>query len=225
MPKRHYPGGKIVLCSCLHAASLHVLLAGSHYIDAMQGMRVHACLPLQLVAQTCKCLRDRILKTLTSAIVMSRMIPAGVDVRVTELLAGASTGDKLVNTVRQIMVLLRANGLVTSMRLLPSAVGVHPKNRDGTGRNSADVHTLLSNLLEVGFVAERTHCVAIEPANEQELRLEPSARWQLPRPPGLHEATDLEGLEPLWQPYQFRSPHHCRIIADGPLTRAPRARR
>ena len=85
---------------------------------------------------------------------MSRMIPADVDVRVTELLAGASTGDKLVNTVHQIMVLLRENGLVTSMRLLPSAVGVHPKNRDGTGLNSADVHTLLSNLLEVGFVAE-----------------------------------------------------------------------
>ena len=123
-------------------------------IDAMQGM--HACLPLQLVAQTCKCLRDRILKTLTSAIVMSSMIPADVDVRVTELLAGASTGDKLVNTVHQIMVLLRENGLVTSMRLLPSAVGVHPKNRDGAGLNSADVHTLLSNLLEVGFVAERT---------------------------------------------------------------------
>ena len=102
-------------------------------------------------------------------IVMSRMIPADVDVRVTELLAGASTGDKLVNTVHQIMVLLREHGLVTSMRLLPSAVGVHPKNRDGTGLNSADVHTLLSNLLEVGFVAERTHCVAIEPANEQEL--------------------------------------------------------
>ena len=79
---------------------------------------------------------------------MSRMIPADVDVRVTELLAGASTGDKLVNTVHQIMVLLREHGLVTSMRLLPSAVGVHPKNRDGTGLNSADVHTLLSNLLE-----------------------------------------------------------------------------
>ena len=221
MPKRHYPGGKIVLCSCLHAASLHVLLAGSHYIDAMQGMHVHACLPLQLVAQTCKCLRDRILKTLTSAIVMSSMIPADVDVRVTELLAGASTGDKLVNTVHQIMVLLRENGLVTSMRLLPSAVGVHPKNRDGTGLNSADVHTLLSNLLEVGFVAERTHCVAIEPANEQELD------WN-------HQLVgSCQGLLGFMKPQTLKALSLCgshtnfalRIIADGAPHEGPESQK
>ena len=86
------------------------------------------------------------------------------------LLEGAATGEKLVNTVHQIMQVLRDNGLVSSMRLLPSAVGVHPKNRDGMGLNSSDVHTLLSNLLEVGFVSERTHCVAIEPANDEELK-------------------------------------------------------
>lgn len=221
MPKRHYPGGKIVLCSCLHAASLHVLLAGSHYIDAMQGMHVHACLPLQLVAQTCKCLRDRILKTLTSAIVMSSMTPADVDVRVTELLAGASTGDKLVNTVHQIMVLLRENGLVTSMRLLPSAVGVHPKNRDGTGLNSADVHTLLSNLLEVGFVAERTHCVAIEPANEQELD------WN-------HQLVgSCQGLLGFMKPQTLKALSLCgshtnfalRIIADGAPHEGPESQK
>ena len=182
-------------------------------IDAMQ--------PLQLVAQTCKCLRDRILKTLTSAIVMSSMIPADVDVRVTELLAGASTGDKLVNTVHQIMVLLRENGLVTSMRLLPSAVGVHPKNRDGTGLNSADVHTLLSNLLEVGVVAERTHCVAIEPANEQELD------WN-------HQLVgSCQGLLGFMKPQTLKALSLCgshtnfalRIIADGAPHEGPESQK
>ena len=98
------------------------------------------------------------------------MIPADVDRRVSMLLDGAASGEKLVNTVHQVMQVLRDNGLVTSMRLVPSAVGVHPKNRDGMGLNSSDVHTLLSNLLEVGFVSERTHCVAIEPASDEELK-------------------------------------------------------
>ena len=77
--------------------------------------------------------------------------------------------EKLVNTVHQIMQLLLGNGLGTSMRLVPSAAGAHSKKLDGICLNSADVRTLLSNLLEVGFVAEWTCCTAIEPANDQEL--------------------------------------------------------
>ena len=148
------------------------------------------------------------------------MIPPDVDARVTELLASASTGDKLVNTVHQIMVLFREHGLVTSMRLLPSAVGVHPKNRDGTGLNSADVHSLLSNLLEVGFVAERTHCVAIEPANEEELawnhQLVGSCQGLL----GTMKPQTLKALSLCMEAIRTS---HSGSSQTGPLTRAPRA--
>ncbi|CAE7196949.1 unnamed protein product [Symbiodinium sp. CCMP2456] len=149
------------------------------------------------------------------------MIPPDVDARVTELLAGASTGDKLVNTVHQIMVLFREHGLVTSMRLVPAAVGVHPKNRDGTGLNSADVHTLLSNLLEVGFVAERTHCVAIEPANEQELdwnnQLVGSCQGLL----GTMKPQTLKALSLCGSHTNFA----LRIVADGAPHEGPESHR
>ena len=56
------------------------------------------------------------------------------------------------------MQLLLGNGLGTSTQLVPSAAMAHSKKIDGICLNSADVRTLLSNLLEVGFVAEWTRC-------------------------------------------------------------------
>ena len=100
---------------------------------------------------------------LTCLVIPIMSIPADVDARVTNLLQSS------VKTVQEVMHILRESNLVTTMRLEPESVGVHPKNRDGLGLNSTDVHTLLANLLEVGFVGERVHAVAIEPASRDEL--------------------------------------------------------
>ena len=95
-------------------------------------------------------------------------IPASVEARVNELLQQSATGDKLVKTVDEILQLLRQSGLSTSMRLVPGVVGVHPRNRDGAGINSADVHDLLQSVMEVGFLQSRVHAVAIEVASDSE---------------------------------------------------------
>ena len=154
------------------------VLAGSYISrDAKQGMHVWSArwqlshdrqAGQCMYAWSCFCLRSVVSRLLVWVIpIMS--IPADVDARVTNLLQSSASGDKLVKTVQEVMHILRESNLVTTMRLEPGSVGVHPKNRDGLGLNSTDVHTLLANLLEVGFVGERVHAVAIEPASRDEL--------------------------------------------------------
>ncbi|CAJ1395624.1 unnamed protein product [Effrenium voratum] len=81
-------------------------------------------------------------------------------------LKDAADGDRLVKAVDDIMSMLRTEGHVCTQRLPPQQVGVHPCNRDGLGLSSADVHSLLDEIIDVGFVASRVHAVAVEIADD-----------------------------------------------------------
>ncbi|CAJ1412726.1 unnamed protein product [Effrenium voratum] len=79
-----------------------------------------------------------------------------------QLLAKAEAGDGLVKAGEQVLELLRGCNVVQRMRLPPKAVGIHPSNRDGLGINALDVHSLINDVLEVGFVPSLVHAVATE---------------------------------------------------------------
>ena len=76
-----------------------------------------------------------------------------------QLLAKAEAGDGLVKAGEQVLELLRGCNVVQRMRLPPKAVGIHPSNRDGLGINALDVHSLINDVLEVGFVPSLVHAV------------------------------------------------------------------
>ncbi|CAE7611208.1 unnamed protein product [Symbiodinium sp. CCMP2592] len=82
--------------------------------------------------------------------------------QVDSMLDQAAEGDRLVRTVQDLLQLLKQNNLVTSMRLSPMHVGVHPKNRDGAGIIAGDCLELLENVLSVGFVRDRITALAVE---------------------------------------------------------------
>ena len=90
------------------------------------------------------------------------MLTADVKCSIGQLLARAEAGDGLVKAGEQVLELLRGCNVVQRMRLPPKAVGIHPSNRDGLGINALDVHSLINDVLEVGFVPSLVHAVATE---------------------------------------------------------------
>ena len=70
--------------------------------------------------------------------------------------------EKLVKTVQSCLDFLTEHGMVTTMKLPPLAVGVHPSNRDGCGVNPRDVHELIDNITAVGWVDAKVAGVAVE---------------------------------------------------------------
>ena len=70
--------------------------------------------------------------------------------------------EKLVKTVQSCLDFLTEHGMVTTMKLPPLAVGVHPSNRDGCGVNPRDVHELINNITAVGWVDAKVAGIAVE---------------------------------------------------------------
>ncbi|CAK9026065.1 Uncharacterized protein SCF082_LOCUS17338 [Durusdinium trenchii] len=70
--------------------------------------------------------------------------------------------EKLVKTVQSCLDFLTEHGMVTTMKLPPLAVGVHPSNRDGCGVNPSDVHELIDNISGVGWVDSKVNGIAVE---------------------------------------------------------------
>ncbi|CAE7432066.1 unnamed protein product [Symbiodinium sp. CCMP2592] len=85
-----------------------------------------------------------------------------VKVQLQSFLEEAADGEKMVKVVEATLDLLRKNHLLSTMKLEPKLVGVHPSNRDGYGVNPQDVLDLVDSIIDVGFVKGRVHAVGVE---------------------------------------------------------------
>lgn len=88
------------------------------------------------------------------------MEPA-LKLRISELVDKAEQSS-LVQSVRQILVELKAVGLVYEMKLLPRLIGTHPANRDGFGISPVAVHDLISSIYSLGFDDNEVRCLCVE---------------------------------------------------------------
>lgn len=73
-------------------------------------------------------------------------------------------GGKLVSSVSAIIELLQKHQLAWKQRIHASQVGVHPHNRDGVGVSVSETHSLIQDVLGVGFSKEeasRSVCIEI----------------------------------------------------------------
>ena len=66
-----------------------------------------------------------------------------------------------MKVVENALDFLRKHHLVSTMKLEPKLVGVHPSNRDGYGVNPQDVLDLVGSIVDVGFVG-RVRAVGVE---------------------------------------------------------------
>ena len=89
-------------------------------------------------------------------------LSAEIKVQLQSFLQEAADGDKLVKVVENTLDYLRKHHLVSTMKLEPKLVGVHPSNRDGYGVNPQDVLDLVDSIVDVGFVKGRVHAVGVE---------------------------------------------------------------
>lgn len=98
-------------------------------------------------------------------------LPAAVKNELSQLMHDARTGSKLVASVDAVMKVLRQHNLCWKQRIAASQVGCHPLNRDGMGLNPSEVHSLISDILAVGFSMEEVKGICIEvPAEDTVIR-------------------------------------------------------
>ena len=102
-----------------------------------------------------------------SPAVMPMSVEAECEIR--EIVAQSRGGDFLVRNTQQVFQVLQKHGLLSTMRIPPLLVGVHPQNRDGACPVIQDVHELLESIVQVGFVPTRVNAVGIE-VNERSER-------------------------------------------------------
>lgn len=88
-------------------------------------------------------------------------LTASVRDQIQSLLAKAEDGS-MVQAIRGLFKVLKDNSLMYQLRIKSSLIGVHEDNRDGYGVNPWDVHTLLSDIFDVGFDESEIKCVCIE---------------------------------------------------------------
>lgn len=89
-------------------------------------------------------------------------ISAEVRAEIASLMKKAKRGEKLVSMIDKILALLKKSGLAWSQKLLPHQVGCHPRNRDGVGISTSEVHGLITDILQVGFSPEEVRCICLE---------------------------------------------------------------
>ena len=80
----------------------------------------------------------------------------------------ALDGSNMVKNANQIMEKLRSLGLMQRMQLHPKMVGIHPRNRDGAGVSPQEVHCLLDDIIDHGFVKSKVEAVGIEIEDEEQ---------------------------------------------------------
>ena len=70
---------------------------------------------------------------------------------------------RLVSTVDDVLSKLEADGLAYRLSIPPKLVGVHPCNRDGYGISTAEVHSLGSDIVSMGWSWQScAHAVCVE---------------------------------------------------------------
>ena len=86
------------------------------------------------------------------------------------LIAQSRDHGKLSSAAEQITKVLLQHGLAYKQKIQPWHVGIHPQNRDGLGVSSNEVHSLISDILQVGFSweeASRSICVEVDPSDQK----------------------------------------------------------
>ena len=89
-------------------------------------------------------------------------ISAELKAEIMALLEKAKGGEKLVSMIDKILALLKKSGLAWSQKLLPHQVGCHPRNRDGLGISTSEVHGLITDIVQVGFSPDEVRCICFE---------------------------------------------------------------
>ena len=74
----------------------------------------------------------------------------------------AGEGGNVVSACKQVLSLLKEHKVSYEARLSPNLVGVHPENRDGVGVLPSQVHTLLSDIVDLGFCEDVITAVCTE---------------------------------------------------------------
>lgn len=77
-------------------------------------------------------------------------------------LIACATSDKLVSSVQKILQVLNDKHLAWKQIILPHHVGAHPSNRDGLGLASSEVHSLLDDIMAVGFSPSEVRGICFE---------------------------------------------------------------
>ncbi|CAE6971307.1 unnamed protein product [Symbiodinium sp. CCMP2592] len=78
-------------------------------------------------------------------------------------------GDRLVKTVHAAISQLESQGHVYTMQLQPTMVGISSQNRDGSGINPVDVHDLLGDIVQAGWLDARVQAIAHEPTGQEDI--------------------------------------------------------
>ena len=95
-------------------------------------------------------------------------ISAEVKVEIAKLINDAKSGNKLVSSVAGIIDLLEKHQLAWRQRIHASQVGVHPHNSDGVGVSVSETHSLIDDILAVGFSKEeagKSVCIEVGPTD------------------------------------------------------------
>ena len=82
----------------------------------------------------------------------------------------AKSGNKLVSSVTAVLDLLEKSQLAYRQKIHASQVGVHPHNRDGLGVSVSEVHSLIDDILAVGFSKEeagKSICLEVDATDTQ----------------------------------------------------------
>ena len=101
---------------------------------------------------------------------VSTSLPTEVANKVRKLIEETKNG-KVVSGMAQMIEFLKANGLAREAVIPPSQVGVHMENRDGLGLNPMQTHSLLHDIIEVGFSFALTNPICIEMYGAEQVQM------------------------------------------------------
>ena len=101
---------------------------------------------------------------------VSTSLPTEVANKVSKLIEETKNG-KVVSGMAQMIEFLKANGLAREAVIPPSQVGVHMENRDGLGLNPMQTHSLLHDIIEVGFSFALTNPICIEMYGAEQVQM------------------------------------------------------
>ena len=73
--------------------------------------------------------------------------------------AAQAPGAPLVSSVNRVLHALQERQYLRRMVIEPQFIGIHPQNRDGHGVAWHDCHSLMGNIVDVGFDATVTNCI------------------------------------------------------------------
>ena len=82
--------------------------------------------------------------------------------KIAAMISAAESSGNIVKATREILQLLKNEGIAVEMRIQPNLIGVHPKNRDGLGVSLNDTETLLSNIFDLGFSEAEISAICVE---------------------------------------------------------------